>query len=131
MFSLQSGIELLIAAAGGIYMIGQIRATAETNRVGIETLKHDLTNLLEKNNESVHELLDSFKSHQRESLEREIKHLKDLLEVSSRETREDIKRLEARQSESNRIKERLALAESSIRSLHKRMDLEPPMELPE
>lgn len=130
MFSLQSGLEALIACAGGIYIIGQIKATAEANRKGLETLKTDLTNLLEKNNIAMHELLDSFKAHQRENLEREVNHLKDLLDVSIRETREDIKRLEARQSESNRVKERLALVESSVRSLHKRMDLEPPMELP-
>lgn len=131
MFSLQSGLEALIACAGGIYIIGQIKATAEANRKGLETLKSDLTTLLEKNNTAMHELLDSFKIHQRENLEREVSHLKDLLDVSIRETREDIKRLEARQSESNRVKERLALAEASIRSLHRRLDTEPPIELPE
>lgn len=131
MFSIQSGVELLVAAAGGIYMVGQIKATAEANRQGLETLKKDLTALVEKNIESMHDLLEASKAHQRENLEREISHLKDLVDITSRETREDIKRLEARQSESNRVKERLALAESSIRSLHKRLDIEPPLELPE
>ena len=41
--------------------------------------------------------------------------------------REDIKRLESAQRSSNKIKERLAIAESSLKSLHHRLDIDPPI----
>ena len=79
-----------------------------------------------KNMSDMKSLIDASKDHQRDSLNREISHIKDLIAITSNETREDIKRLEARQAESNRVKERLAIAENSLKSLHKRLDVEPP-----
>ena len=75
------------------------------------------------------ELLQMNKEQQRESLAREISHLKDLINLSNNETRADIQRLELAQKSSNLIKERLAIAENSLKSLHHRLDVEPPMNL--
>lgn len=134
----EGGATLLVAVLGGIFIFGQIKNNAERNATDIEAIKNmmhdfqkDMKDLIVKNMQDMRELLDANKEHQKESLEREIAHIKDLLNVSSAETREDIKRLEAAQRESNRIKERIALAEASLKSLHKRMDIEPPMILHE
>ena len=81
-----------------------------------------LHDLLEKSMADVKELIDTQKDHSRETMNREIAHLKDLISLTNAETRADIQRLEQRQAESNRVKERIALAEASLRSLHKRLD---------
>lgn len=133
---IEGGVALLVGVFGGIYIIGQIKGSAERNAADIEVIKNmmhdfqrDMKEMIMKNMADTRDLLDANKEHQKESLEREISHIKDLLNVSSAETREDIKRLESAQRESNKIKERLALAESSLRSLHKRLDIEPPISL--
>jgi hypothetical protein len=135
---IEGGAAVLIAFFGCAFIFGQIKNNAERNASDIEAIKNmmhnfqqDMKALIVKNMADMRDLLDANKEHQKESLEREISHIKDLLNVSSAETREDIKRLEAAQRESNRIKERIALAEASLKSLHKRMDIEPPMSLHE
>lgn len=133
---IEGGATLIVAIIGGIFIFGQMKSNAERNAADIEVIKNmmhdfqkDMKDMITKNMSDMKELLDANKEHQKESLEREISHIKDLLNVSSAETREDIKRLESAQRESNKIKERLALAESSLRSLHKRLDIEPPINL--
>lgn len=133
---IEGGATLIVAIIGGIFIFGQMKSNAERNAADIEVIKNmmhefqrDMKDMMTKNLSDMRELLDANKEHQKESLEREISHIKDLLNVSSVETREDIKRLESAQRESNKIKERLALAESSLRSLHKRLDIEPPISL--
>ena len=132
----EGGATLIVAIIGGIFIFGQMKSNAERNAADIETIKNmmhefqkDMKDMITKNMSDMRELLDANKEHQKESLEREITHIKDLLNVSSAETREDIKRLEAAQKESNRVKERIALAEASLRSLHHRLDVEPPVSL--
>ena len=134
MFSgvIEGGISLILGVAGGIFIIGQMNASAKRNAEDIGAIKSlmkdhqdNLRAMIEKNMQDTRILLDTNKEHQREALEREISHIKDLLNVSSAETREDIKRLEAAQKSSNMVKERLALAEASLKSLHKRLDVEP------
>lgn len=129
-------ITLLLGAAGGIFLVGQMKANAEHNKKDIEAIKammkeyqESMKDLLLKSMTDMRTLLDTNKEHQKESLEREINHIKDLIAISSNETREDIKRLEARQAESNRVKERLAIAENSLRSLHHRLDIDAPVTL--
>ena len=129
---IEGGIALLLGIIGGVFIIGQINANAKRNADDIGTIKgmikdyqENMKAMIEKNMQDTRVLLDTNKEHQREALEREISHIKDLINISSSETREDIKRLEQRQAESNRIKERIALAEASLKSLHKRMDIEP------
>ena len=127
---------IAIAAAGGLVIIGQLKSNAERNAADINAIKtmmhefqEDMKAMIVKNLADVKQLIDANKENQRESLEREISHIKDLLNMSSSETRADIQRLEAAQKESNKIKERLALAENSLRSLHHRLDIDPPINL--
>lgn len=131
--ALEAGVALFLGIAGGIYIIGQINANAKRNTEDIETIKtmireyqKSVKDAIVKNMADMKSLIDASKDQQRDSLNREISHIKDILNMSSAETREDIKRLEAAQRESNKIKERLAIAENSLKSLHKRLDIEPP-----
>lgn len=130
---IEGGAAIIIAGLGCAAIFGQIKTNAERNTRDIEAIKimikeyqEATQNLIANNMKDMKNLIDENKFHQKESLEREISHIKDLLNVSSMETREDIKRLEAAQRESNKIKERIALAEASLRSLHKRLDIESP-----
>lgn len=132
--ALEAGVALFLGIAGGIYIIGQINANAKRNTKDIETIKtmireyqENVKEAIMKNMSDMKSLIDASKDQQRDSLNREISHIKDLIAMTSNETREDIKRLEARQAESNRVKERLAIAENSLKSLHKRLDVEHPL----
>ena len=133
---IEGGAALLIALVGGIYIIGQLKSNAERNSKDIKDIKEmmkehqeGLMRMIAKNIADMEKLLDANKEHQKDALNTEISHIKDLISMSNTETREDIKRLEAAQRESNKIKERIALAEASLRSLHKRLDIEPPITL--
>ena len=53
----------------------------------------------------------------------ELRHVREILESNKQDVKSDIERLEQKQNESNNIKERLALAENSLKSLHHRIDL--------
>lgn len=128
----EGGAALLIGIFGGIYIIGQIKENSKKNEEDINDIKmmmakyqETMQNMLAKAMSDLKTLIDSNKEYGRESLQREITHIKDLLNASSTETREDIKRLEAAQLASNRVKERLAIAENSLRSLHHRLDIDP------
>lgn len=130
---MEAGVALALGVIGGVYIIGQMNAHEERNKEDIETIKkmikdsqESMKSMMTTNILDMRALLDTNKEHQKENLEREINHLKDLIHISGTETREDIKRLEARQAEANHIKERLALAESSLKSLHRRLDIDPP-----
>ena len=130
--ALEAGVALLLGIIGGVYIIGQINANAKRNTEDIEAIKtmireyqENVKDAITKNMSDMKSLIDASKDQQRDSLNREISHIKDLIAITSNETREDIKRLEARQAESNRVKERLAIAENSLKSLHKRLDVEP------
>lgn len=133
--ALEAGVALLLGVIGGVYIIGQINANAKRNTEDIEAIKtmireyqKNVKDIIMKNMSDMKSLIDASKDQQRDSLNREISHIKDILNMSSVETREDIKRLEAAQRESNKIKERLAIAENSLKSLHKRLDIEPPID---
>lgn len=130
----EGGIALVIAVAGGILLIGQIKENARKNEADIGTIKemlHDyqesMFTLISKNMDDMKQLLDREKSNSREAWQNEIAHLRELVNINANETRADIQRLEAKQEKSNHIKERLVLAESSLKSLHKRLDIEPPV----
>lgn len=141
----EAGVALIIAICTAIYVAGQVQQATKQNNKDIETIRATLLEeqegtreLIRRNQEAVLELirknmsdmkamLEVQKEYQRDSLNREISHIKDLISMSNNEMREDIKRLENAQRESNRVKERLAIAESSLKSLHHRLDLEPPV----
>ena len=125
MITLQLGLEILGAIAGGIYLVAKIDATNKSNKESIDALAE----LIKQNMKDTKELLQLNKEQQREALAREIAHLKDLININNNETRADIQRLESAQKSSNLIKERLAIAENSLKSLHHRLDVEPPVNL--
>ena len=128
---------LAIAIAGGIYLIGQVKENARKNEKDIKDIKEmmsefqkSMMDLLAKSMDDVKQMIDKEKDHSRENLSREVSHIKDILNITANETRADIQRLEQRQAESNRVKERLAIAENSLKSLHHRLDIDPPNLLP-
>ena len=82
--------------------------------------------LISKNLKDVKDLIDTNKENQRDALNREISHIKDMIAITASETREDIKRLEVRQDQANRLREKFAIMSASLKSLHHRLDLEPP-----
>lgn len=129
----EGGIALVIAASGALVLFGQIKNNAERNAEDIETIKRmiekyqqGMQSTLERNMFDMKELLEANKSHQAESLSREVMHLKDLINISNAETRADIQRLESEQKESNNLKTKLAIIAQSVKSLHKRLDVDVP-----
>lgn len=135
---IEGGATLIVAIIGGIFIFGQMKSNAERNAADIETIKNmmhefqkDMKDMITKNMSDMRELLDANKEHQKESLEREITHIKDLIAMTSNETREDIKRLEMRQDQANHLREKYAVLAQSVKSLHKRLDIEPPTLLDE
>lgn len=141
----EGGIALLVAIFGGIFIFGQLRENARKNEEDIKAIREALTEgqeamrnlikeyqegmneMLSKGMKDMKEMLDREKNNSHDNLNREIAHLKDLINISSNETREDIKRLEARQDQSNHLREKYALMAASLKSLHKRLDIEPPV----
>ena len=138
----EAGVALLVAGGTAIYVAGQVHQATKQNNRDIETIRATLLEeqegtreLIRRNQEAVLELirknmsdmkamLEVQKEYQRDSLNREINHIKDLITMTNNETREDIKRLEQKSEETNRVKERLFRAEASLKSVHKRLDIE-------
>ena len=130
---IEGAAALVVALVGGIFIFGQVKSNADRNAEDIEAIKtmmrdfqEDMKNLMTKNMEDMKQLIELNKENQRESLEREISHIKDLLNMSSSETRADIQRLESAQRESNNVKMKVAILSQSVKSLHHRLDIEPP-----
>ena len=88
--------------------------------------QENMKTMMESNISDMKLLFNTNKEHQKDNLEREISHLKDLIAMTNSEVREDIKRLESRQNESNKVKERVAILTASVKSLHKRLDVDLP-----
>ena len=133
---IEGGAALAVALIGGIFIFGQLKSSAERNASDIEAIKvmmheyqEDMKSMIAKNMADMKAMIDANKENQRDALNREISHIKDMIAMTSNETREDIKRLEMKQEESNHARERLALVEASLRSLHKRLDIEPPLKM--
>ena len=80
--NLQPGLEIIGMIAGGIYLVAQIEASAKANKEAIE----DLKKTIQVNTENTKELLQAHKAAQKEALEREINHMKDLINATSNET---------------------------------------------
>ena len=130
---LEGGATLIVAIIGGIFIFGQMKSNAERNAADIEVIKNmmhefqrDMKDMITKNMSDMKELLDTNKENQRDALNREISHIKDMIAMTSNETREDIKRLEMRQDQANHLREKYAILAQSVKSLHKRLDIEPP-----
>jgi len=132
----EGGATLIVAIIGGIFIFGQMKSNAERNAADIEVIKNmmyefqkDMKDMITKNMSDMKELLDTNKENQRDALNREISHIKDMIAITSNETREDIKRLEMRQDQANHLREKYAILAQSVKSLHKRLDIEPPISL--
>jgi chromosome segregation ATPase len=130
---IEGGMAILIALIGAAVIFGQVRENAKRNEDDINSIKtmmkefqDSMMDLLSNNMSDMKALLDTQKEHQKEALEREITHLKDLIAISSNETRADIQRLQQEQKESNNLKTKLAILTQSVKSLHHRLDLDPP-----
>lgn len=133
---IEGGATLIVAIIGGIFIFGQMKSNAERNAADIEVIKNmmydfqkDMKDMITKNMSDMKELLDTNKENQRDALNREISHIKDMIAMTSNETREDIKRLEMRQDQANHLREKYAILAQSVKSLHKRLDIEPPISL--
>ena len=123
---------ITIASVGGIYIIGQIKENSRRNQEDIEAIKtmiheyqEDMKEMLKNNIDDMKVLIDKEKNSSRESLKNEITHLRELVNINASETRADIQRLQMEQKESNNLKMKVAVLTSSVKALHKRLDLEP------
>ena len=130
---IEGGIALLIALAGGLILFGQIRENAKRNAEDIKAIKEmiekyqeNMQTTLTKSLADMKELFEVDKVHQRESFNAELHHIKDLISMTNSELREDIKRVEEKQQEVTKFRERLALLTASVRAIHKRLDIDIP-----
>jgi len=133
MISLITGLEILGVISGGIYLVGKIDANTKANQEALNAATAtnqkaiaQLAELLKQNMHDMKEMIQMQKEQQRENLNREISHIKDLISISNNEMREDIKRLQEAQNRANHMQEKIALLNASVKSLHKRLDLDPP-----
>lgn len=131
---IEGGLGLLIAIATAIFIFGQLKSNAERNAQDIDAIKdmihtyqEDMKEILEKNVADMKELIDREKHSSRESLQNEIAHLRELVNINASETRADIQRLQAEQKESNNLKMKIAVLTSSVKALHHRLDIDPPV----
>ena len=134
MISIVTGLEILGMVCGGVYIVGRLEANAKANKEAIESSVRvnqqaitQLADLFKQNMKDMKDLLQLNKEQQRDALNREISHIKDLISISNTEMREDIKRLQEAQNKANHLQERIALINASVKSLHKRLDLDPPI----
>lgn len=130
---IEGGAAIVIALAGAFIIFGQMKENARRNKEDIEAIRVALAEgqeatqeMLIKGMNDVKEILDREKNNSRESLSREISHIRETLAMTVNEIREDIRRLDQNQNETIRMREELALLRQSVKSLHKRMDIEIP-----
>lgn len=130
---LEGGIALFIAIVAAAVVVGQMKESARTNKEAIEEIKklfeksqEENKELLRQNMQDVKAMLDEQKDDQNEALSREILHVKDTLNLTINEIRDDIRRLEMNQNENAKLREEVILLRSSVKSLHKRLDVEIP-----
>lgn len=135
---IEGAAALVVALVGGIFIFGQLKSSAERNAADIAAIKvmmhdyqEDIKDMISKNLSDMKNLIDENKMHQSEALGREVAHLKDLISMSNAETRADIQRLELEQKESNNLKTKIAILSQSVKSLHHRLDVDPPALLEE
>ena len=130
---IEGAAALVVALIGGIFIFGQLKSSAERNAADIDAIKtmmhdyqEDIKQMISKNLSDMKDLIDENKLHQADALGREVSHLKDLISISNAETRADIQRLELEQKESNNLKTKIAILSQSVKSLHHRLDVDPP-----
>ncbi len=135
---LEGGVALLVAIGTAIFIFGQMRENARKNESDISDIKKMISDyqkntqeLLEKSMDDMKELLNTNRLNQKEALEREISHVQNLITLTTQEMHDDIRRIEVRLDEINKIRERTALLTASVKSLHHRLDIDLPPHLEE
>ena len=126
-------VALVIAGGGMAVLIGQLKENARTNKAAIEEIKlmvikgqEDTKDIIKENMQEMKDALNDQKEDQALALAHEISHVRDTLSITINEIRDDIRRLETNQNETIRLREDLSLLKASVRSLHKRLDIEIP-----
>lgn len=130
---LEGLVALLIAIVTAAVIFGQLRENTKANKDAIAEIKETveksqevMKELIEKNLQDVKDMIDTQKENQDDALKREVGHIKETLDFNIREIRDDIRRLESFQSENAKLREEMSLLKQSVRSLHKRLDIEIP-----
>lgn len=107
-------VSVITVGASVVYFISKLESSTKNNMNFFKAEISHLTDIIRLNHEN---------------LQSEIKRMKEKNEDDLKNIKENIGRLERKQEESNRIKERLSIAEVSLKSLHKRLDIEPTIQL--
>ena len=130
---LEGGIALFIAIVAAAVVVGQMKESAKANKDAIEEIKkmfeksqEENKELLRQNMQDVKDMLDAQKDDQNAAMSKEIAHVRENLTLTISEIRDDIRRLELSQNENAKLREELILLRSSVKSLHKRLDVEIP-----
>ena len=129
----EGGFALLIAVITAVFIFGQIKENARKNEQDISDIKEmisgyqkNMQELLEKSMDDMKELLNTNRINQKEALEREIQHVQSLISLTTQEVHEDIRRIESKLEEVNKVREKIAILSQSVKSLHHRLDIDPP-----
>ena len=130
---IEGAAAVLIALVGAATIFGQLRENAKVNKEAIAEIKEmveksqeETRELIRENMQDMKNALDDQKEDQASALAHEISHVKDTLSITINEIRDDIRRLEMNQNETMRLREDLSVLKASVRSLHKRLDVEIP-----
>ena len=130
---IEGAAAVLIALVGAATIFGQLRENAKANKEAIAEIKEmveksqeETRELIRENMQDMKNALDDQKEDQASALAHEISHVKDTLSITINEIRDDIRRLEMNQNETMRLREDLSVLKASVRSLHKRLDVEIP-----
>jgi predicted nucleic acid-binding Zn-ribbon protein len=130
---LEGCVAILVAIATAVFIFGQLKSSAERSAKDIDDIKvmmheyqEDMKDMLSRSMTDMKALIDANKVAQNDSLSREVQHLRDLINMNNTEIRADIRRIEERQESVNHLRERFAIVSASLKSLHRRLDIEPP-----
>ena len=130
---IEGAAAVLIALVGAATIFGQLRENAKVNKEAIAEIKEmversqeETRDLIRENMQDMKNALDDQKEDQALALAHEISHVKDTLSITINEIRDDIRRLEMNQNENTKLKEELIILRQSVKSLHKRLDIEVP-----
>jgi len=104
-------IFIITSIASAVYFVTKVESSNNSNKEFFAaTVCHlkETMQLSEKNS--------------KENINQEINHLKEYFNCQFCDVKEDIGRLEHKQEESNKVKERIVVLEQSSKSFHKRQD---------
>lgn len=104
-------IFIITSIVSAVYFVTKVESSNKANKefftATVSHLKESMQ-LSEKNG--------------KENISQEISHLKEFFDCKLCDVKEDIGRLERKQEESNKVKERIVVLEQSSKSFHKRQD---------